>query len=118
MLKALSVGAKACSGGRLYLYALAAADLGLPFIHFTPSNSVFLPAVRERFRTMALDANPAPPEELAGLSADGDIRLGPDPGAAAFALFAAQDHARDWLAPMLADGRAFACVAGPARPST
>ena len=25
MLKALSVGAKACSGGRLYLYALAAA---------------------------------------------------------------------------------------------
>ena len=31
------------------IYALAAADLGLPFIHFTPSNSVFLPAVRERF---------------------------------------------------------------------
>jgi isopentenyl diphosphate isomerase/L-lactate dehydrogenase-like FMN-dependent dehydrogenase len=25
VLKALSVGAKACSGGRLYLYALAAA---------------------------------------------------------------------------------------------
>jgi L-lactate dehydrogenase (cytochrome) len=25
MLKALSVGAKACSGGRLYLYALASA---------------------------------------------------------------------------------------------
>ena len=25
MLKALSLGAKACSGGRLYLYALAAA---------------------------------------------------------------------------------------------
>ena len=25
MLKALSIGAKACSGGRLYLYALAAA---------------------------------------------------------------------------------------------
>ena len=25
MLKALSVGAKACAGGRLYLYALAAA---------------------------------------------------------------------------------------------
>ena len=25
MLKALSVGAKACSGGRMYLYALAAA---------------------------------------------------------------------------------------------
>ena len=25
MLKALSMGAKACSGGRLYLYALAAA---------------------------------------------------------------------------------------------
>jgi isopentenyl diphosphate isomerase/L-lactate dehydrogenase-like FMN-dependent dehydrogenase len=25
ILKALSVGAKACSGGRLYLYALAAA---------------------------------------------------------------------------------------------
>lgn len=31
------------------IYALAAAELGLPFIHFTPSNSVFLPAVRERF---------------------------------------------------------------------
>ena len=25
MLKALSLGAKACSGGRMYLYALAAA---------------------------------------------------------------------------------------------
>jgi L-lactate dehydrogenase (cytochrome) len=28
VLKALSVGAKACSGGRLYLYALAAAGRG------------------------------------------------------------------------------------------
>ena len=33
VLKALSVGAKACSGGRLYLYALAAAgDAGLNFL--------------------------------------------------------------------------------------
>ena len=31
------------------LYALAAADLGLPFIHFTPSNAALLPAVVERF---------------------------------------------------------------------
>lgn len=35
------------------------------------------------------------------------------PAARFVALFAAQDHARDWLAPMLADGRAFACEAGP-----
>ncbi|MBL9076242.1 MAG: inositol-3-phosphate synthase [Planctomycetes bacterium] len=31
------------------LYAYAAASLGLPLIHFTPSNSAFLPAIRELF---------------------------------------------------------------------
>jgi len=31
------------------IYAWAAADLGLPLIHFTPSNGAFVPAVRERF---------------------------------------------------------------------
>ncbi len=65
-------------------------------------------------RRMQILSFTAPPAELAGLAADPDVRIGPVPGEAAFALFAAQDHARDWLAPMLADGRAFACVAGPA----
>ena len=36
VLKALSVGAKACSGGRLYLYALAAA--GQPGVERTLGN--------------------------------------------------------------------------------
>jgi myo-inositol-1-phosphate synthase len=31
------------------IYAWAAADLGLPLIHFTPSNGAFVAAVRERF---------------------------------------------------------------------
>lgn len=31
------------------LYAYAAASLGLPFVHFTPSNSALVPAVRELF---------------------------------------------------------------------
>ncbi|MBX3463582.1 MAG: inositol-3-phosphate synthase [Planctomycetes bacterium] len=31
------------------VYAYAAASLGLPLIHFTPSNSAFLPAIRELF---------------------------------------------------------------------
>jgi L-lactate dehydrogenase (cytochrome) len=33
VLKALSVGAKACSGGRLYLYALAAAGQNIVHVH-------------------------------------------------------------------------------------
>lgn len=37
------------------LYAYAAAKLGLPFIHFTPSNATLIPAVRELF-----DRNGAP----------------------------------------------------------
>ncbi|MBN9086379.1 MAG: GNAT family N-acetyltransferase [Reyranella sp.] len=32
------------------------------------------------------------------------------PGDRAFALFATQGHDREWLEPMLGDGRAFACV--------
>jgi hypothetical protein len=74
-------------------------------------------AVAERFaleQRMRILSWTAPPAAIAGLAADPGIRIGPDPGAAAFALFAAQDHAPDWLAPMLADERAFACVAGPA----
>ncbi|HEX6809985.1 MAG TPA: inositol-3-phosphate synthase [Planctomycetota bacterium] len=36
------------------IYAYAAASLGLPLIHFTPSNSAFLPPIRELFaRTKA-----------------------------------------------------------------
>ncbi|MBK8974724.1 MAG: inositol-3-phosphate synthase [Planctomycetes bacterium] len=31
------------------LYAYAAARLGLPFVHFTPSNAALIPAVREMF---------------------------------------------------------------------
>ena len=31
------------------LYAYAAAGLGLPFVHFTPSNAALIPAVRELF---------------------------------------------------------------------
>ena len=31
------------------LYAYAAASLGLPYVHFTPSNSALVPAVRELF---------------------------------------------------------------------
>ena len=65
-------------------------------------------------RRMQILSFTAPPADLAGLVADPDVGVGRQPGAASFALFAAQDHARDWLAPMLADGRAFACVAGPA----
>lgn len=45
-------------------------------------------------------------------------RMEPDPGVhftrapgdRAFALFATQGHDREWLEPMLGDGRAFACV--------
>ncbi len=37
------------------LYAWAAAELGLPFVHFTPSNAALVPAVRARF-----EANGAP----------------------------------------------------------
>jgi myo-inositol-1-phosphate synthase len=33
------------------LYAYAAASLGLPLIHFTPSNATLLPAIRELFAT-------------------------------------------------------------------
>ncbi len=36
------------------LYALAAAKLGLPFIHFTPSNAAFIPAVIEEFEAQAV----------------------------------------------------------------
>lgn len=64
-------------------------------------------------RRMQILSFTAPPEDLAGIVAGPDIRMGPDPGEAAFGLFAAQDHARGWLEPQLADGRAFACVAGP-----
>ena len=74
-------------------------------------------AVAETFaleRRMRILSFTAPPAELAGLGADPDVRIGPDPGEAAFALFAAQDHARAWLQPRLAEGSAFACVAGPA----
>jgi GNAT superfamily N-acetyltransferase len=74
-------------------------------------------AVEGRFaleRRMSILSFTAPPPELADLPVEPDIRVGPDPGDAAFALFAAQDHARDWLQPMLDTGRAFACVAGPA----
>lgn len=67
-------------------------------------------ALERRMRILSFTA---PPGDLADLVADPDIRVGADPGAAAFAIFAAQDHARSWLASMLADGRAFACVAGP-----
>ena len=31
------------------IYAYAAASLGMPFVHFTPSNSALIPAVRQRF---------------------------------------------------------------------
>ena len=31
------------------IYAYAAAKLGLPFVHFTPSNSALVPAIREAF---------------------------------------------------------------------
>jgi RimJ/RimL family protein N-acetyltransferase len=74
-------------------------------------------AVAESFaleRRMRILSFTAPPAELADIVADPDVRIGPDPGEAAFAFFAAQDHARAWLQPQLADGRAFACVAGPA----
>ncbi len=33
------------------IYALAAARLGMPFVHFTPSESAVLPAIREAFAT-------------------------------------------------------------------
>jgi hypothetical protein len=65
-------------------------------------------------RRMSILSFTAPPAALAGLAAEPDVRVGPDPGEAAFALFAAQDHARAWLQPMLDAGRAFACVAGQA----
>lgn len=64
-------------------------------------------------RTMCVISFTAPPADLARLAPEPDVRVSRAPGEAAFALFAAQDHARDWLEPMLADGRAFACVAGP-----
>jgi RimJ/RimL family protein N-acetyltransferase len=67
-------------------------------------------ALERRMRILSFTAPSDGPAEPV---TDPEIRIGPDPGAAAFALFAAQDHARSWLAPMLADGRAFACVAGP-----
>ncbi|NJN00480.1 MAG: hypothetical protein HC793_02225 [Aquincola sp.] len=35
------------------------------------------------------------------------------PGEVALDLFAAQDHARDWLERLLASGQAFACRVGP-----
>jgi len=38
------------------------------------------------------------------------IRVTTAPGDAAYRLFAMQDHARDWLEPLLAAGTAFACV--------
>lgn len=41
---------------------------------------------------------------------DADVRTTVDPGAAVYALFEAQHHARDWLEPLLRSGRAFACV--------
>jgi hypothetical protein len=52
------------------------------------------------------------------VSFTGDERGEPDlgvhftraPGERAFRLFATQGHERDWLEPMLGDGRAFACV--------
>jgi len=44
---------------------------------------------------------------------DADVALSQSPGDAAFDLFAAQGHARDWLAPLLASDRAFACSLGP-----
>lgn len=37
-------------------------------------------------------------------------RVTSTPSDAAFQLFAAQGHARDWLEPLLRDGKAFACV--------
>ncbi len=33
------------------LYAYAAGSLGLPFVHFTPSNATLVPAIRELFET-------------------------------------------------------------------
>lgn len=39
-----------------------------------------------------------------------DIRVTTAPGEAAYRLFAMQDHARDWLEPLLTAGTAFACV--------
>ena len=55
----------------------------------------------------------APPAKIAQLAPEPGVAVSADPGEAALGLFAAQDHARDWLAPMLAGGRAFASVAGP-----
>lgn len=45
---------------------------------------------------------------------DAEVALTRSPPDAAFDLFAAQGHARDWLAPLLAGDRAFACTIGPA----
>jgi len=45
---------------------------------------------------------------------DAEVALTRSPGDAAFDLFAAQGHTRDWLAPLLAGDRAFACTIGPA----
>jgi len=39
-----------------------------------------------------------------------DVRTTATPGEAAFRMFAAQGHDRAWLAPLLEDGKAFACV--------
>ena len=48
---------------------------------------------------------------------DADVVLTQSPGEAALDLFAAQGHARGWLAPLLASDRAFACTLGlPERP--
>ncbi|MBM3629194.1 MAG: GNAT family N-acetyltransferase [Alphaproteobacteria bacterium] len=64
-------------------------------------------------RTMCVVSFTAPPAELALLPPEPGVRVSRDPGEAAFALFAAQDHARDWLEPMLGDRSAFASIAGP-----
>jgi GNAT superfamily N-acetyltransferase len=45
-----------------------------------------------------------------GLRPDPGVHVTAAPGAAAFALFEAQGHARAWLEPLLQTGRAFACV--------
>jgi RimJ/RimL family protein N-acetyltransferase len=44
---------------------------------------------------------------------DADTRLTRAPSEAAFDLFAAQGHQRNWFEPLLRDDRAFACVIGP-----
>ncbi len=46
----------------------------------------------------------------AAIEPDPGVHLTDAPGERAFHLFATQGHDRDWLEPMLQDGRAFACV--------